>query len=742
MKKILKNNGIAFLIGFIFVGLLAWLYISSNSTTTALVNTINNAVYDHLLRANLDKLPPIKQNNIAIVAIDDQSIAEQGRWPWSREKMASLVNKLHQMQAAVVAFDIIFSEPERNIMTQALSSLDKTPAASDGSLHTSLKQLVPYFNFDEAFAKSLSQGDFVLGMVLDAQNDSTSGSLPAPLLTLSQEQANSLAIPTMNGYLGNIAVLQNAAHQAGFLNAAPDDDGTLRQTNLIMNYHNNIYPSLALEATRLYLLSDQIQLVTANYGRTSVLEGLQLDQTLIPTDETGSILIPFRVGAYAYPYISASDILENRVKEKDIASKIIFIGATATGLGDLKPSSIANNYPGVEVHASIASAILDNYFPAKPVWGRGLEFVLIIGLGVIGALLFPFLNAFILSIIALLSILGWLFTTTWLWTTHHLVLTLLFPLIAVLFLAFMNMVNSYLSASKQRKEIKSVFGQYVPQQHIDTILKSSNESLLEGESKELTVLFSDIRGFTTMSEKLTAVQLKAQLNEYLSAMTAVIFALGGTIDKYVGDMIMAFWNAPISDHQHAKKTILAGLEMQRTLQEVNKIFLEKNLPDIHIGIGINTGMINVGDMGSRYRRAYTAIGDSVNLASRLEGMCRPYEVDILVGEDTYKETKDDFLFLYVDKVKVKGKTQGVDIYLPLGLATEVSPEQIEEVNAHAIAVQHYFNQEWEIAESLFTTLHTKYPNRYLYEVYLDRVKTYKENPPGENWDGAYVALTK
>lgn len=236
MKKILKKNGIAFLIGLVFVSFFSWVYISNNATTTALVNTINDTVYDHLLRTHLDQLPPIKQDNIAIVAIDDQSIAEQGRWPWSREKIALLVNKLHQMQAAVVAFDIIFSEPERNIMTQALESLDKTPASKDVSLQNSIKQLVPYFNFDDVFAKSLSQGDFVLGMVFDSQNNSALGVLAAPLLTMSSEQASSLAIPKMQGYLSNIAVLENSAHNAGFLNADPDDDGTLRQTNLVMSY--------------------------------------------------------------------------------------------------------------------------------------------------------------------------------------------------------------------------------------------------------------------------------------------------------------------------------------------------------------------------------------------------------------------------------------------------------------------------------------------------------------------------
>ena len=739
---ILKKNGLAFLLGLIIVGLMSWIYLSDNSTASSLVTKINNSVYDHMLRANLAKLPPIKQNSIAIVAIDDKSIAEQGRWPWSREKIADLVNKLHKLQASVVTFDIIFSEPERNIMTEALDSLNKTPSANDASLKASLKQLTPYFNFDNNFAQSLSDGDFVLGIAFDPVNTVAIGDLPSPLLMMTRDQAQSLSIPSMEGYLGNISELQKAAKQGGFINASPDDDGTLRQANLLMSYHNAVYPSLALEATRLFLLSDKIELVTASYGTNSVLEGIQIDQTIIPTDETGSILIPFRVGAYAFPYISATDILENRVHDADIASKIIFIGATATGLGDLKPSAVDSNYPGVEVHASIASAILDNYFPAKPIWGRGLEFLLIASLGIIGALLFPFLNAILLAVISVACILLWLYATTWLWTAQHLVLTLLFPLLTVLLLAFMNMVNSYLSASKQKKEIKSVFGQYVPQQHIDTILKSSNQSLLDGESKELTVLFSDIRGFTTMSEKLTASQLKTQLNEYLSAMTGVIFALGGTIDKYVGDMIMAFWNAPISDSQHAKKTILAALEMQKTLREVNKIFIEKNLPDIHIGVGINTGMINVGDMGSKFRRAYTAIGDSVNLASRLEGMCRPYEVDILVGEDTFKATENDFLFLYVDKVKVKGKTQGVDIYLPLGLKEEVTAEQIAEVNEHSSAIKHYFSQDWDTAEKLFSDLKIKYPTRYLYSVYLERVQAYKITSPGADWDGAYVALSK
>lgn len=742
LKTLLKKNGFAFLVGLGSVALVSWLYLSSNETASAWVKHINNGAYDQLLRANIEKLPPFKQNNIAIIAIDDDSISEQGRWPWSREKLTALVTQLEQMHAAVIAFDIVFSEAEKNIMQQAMDELAKKNVAYTAELKMSLQQLMPQFNYDQQLAQALTHHDIVLGFVFDPENEVSSGLIPKPVAFVNKGQIQRLSIPKMKGYLANIPSLQKAAHQGGFINASLDEDGTLRESHLLMSYHDAIYPSLALETARLFLLSDSIRLITADYGTKTVLEGVQIDQTIIPTDETGKLLIPFRIGAYAFPYLSATDILNKRVKTSDIDGKIIFIGATATGMSDLRPSPVSVSYPGVEVHASITSAILDNYFPQKPVWGRGLEFLLIAVLGFLCALIFPFLNVLYLALIAVLSIVVWIYISNWLWVSHHLVINLLFPLATVLFLAFINMLNSYIRTSQQRKEIKSMFGQYVPKQHIDTILKSSSEHLLRGESKELTVLFSDIRGFTTLSEQLSASQLKTQLNEYLSAMTAVIFALGGTIDKYVGDMIMAFWNAPISDAYHAKNTVLAAFEMQETLHEVNKIFVEKDLPTIHIGIGVNTGTINVGDMGSKYRRAYTAIGDAVNLASRLESMCRAYDVDILVGENTYEETKDDFLYLIVDRVKVKGKNMSVNIYEPLGLHEECTREQAIEVAEHQKAVGHYFNQNWVVAYELFTQLHHAHPEKTLYSIYLDRIKIYRESPPEVGWDGAYIAHSK
>ncbi|MFY7697969.1 MAG: CHASE2 domain-containing protein [Legionella sp.] len=741
MKKLFLKSKTAILLGLLIVTLISWVDISHIGWVEKIVAGINNNFYDLLLRSSLKKLPPIKNNNIAIIAIDDKSIADVGRWPWSRKTIAHLVEKLHKLEVGVIAFDIVFSEPQRNIINEAISELDQLNDKSKTSLRPALQQLRPLFNYDDQFSDALKVGDNVLGMVFNAQSVPPIGQLPPSLLPFNH--ANNSYIPYMKSYLANISPLQEAAGHGGFINADADSDGTLRYANLVVNYQNQLYPSLELAAVRLFLLNDKIELVTTRYpDKETTLEGIQMDETIIPTDERGRVLIPFRVGPYAFPYFSASEILNNQISKDQLAGKLVFIGATATGLGDLKPTAIANNYPGVEVHASIASGILDKYFPSKPLWGKSLEFFLIIGLGLLAALLFPLLSATWLATIALLTIGFWFFVTHWLWINHSLVLSMLFPLLTVLLLVFINMVNSYLVANRQRKEIKSVFGQYVPQKHIDAILQSSDESLMDGESKELTVLFSDIRGFTTMSEKMSATELKMQLNEYLTAMTGVIFNLGGTIDKYVGDMIMAFWNAPLPDGEHAKKCVLAGLLMQRELAKVNTYFTGKNLPPIAIGVGINSGLINVGDMGSKYRRAYTAIGDSVNLASRLEGMCRQYEVDILVGEETYKATQDQFLYMHVDKVKVKGKHQGVDIYLPLGLMTEVTASQRMEVEEYHQALDHYFKRNWQDAELNFAKLVASYPQRDLYKLYLERVKSYLLAPPANDWDGAYVSTTK
>jgi adenylate cyclase len=697
---------------------------------------VNSLIYDMILRGNLKKLPPINQENIAIIAIDDKSIANIGRWPWSRQTMAKLLENLHKNSAAVVAFDIVFSEPERNIVEDLMTQLPQDKQ----NIKSSLQNLLPKFNYDEIFSKELANGENVMSFVFNSMNASLIGVLPEPLLVTNPQVLPD--IKDMKGFLSNIKQIGQATHFGGFINSTAEFDGVIREAPMLSSFNGNLYPSLALAATMKYLMVDKIELVTEVKNNKHELRGIKLDNLFIPITKYGGVLIPYRALPYSFNYFSAVDVLNNKVPEEYISGRLVFIGATATGLGDLQSTPVSSAYPGTEINASIASAILDKYFPAKLPYSLQLQMFLVILFGVSLSFIFPFCSAIILGSVFVGAVVLWTIIVNVLWLKYSIVITLFSPLFIILLLAFMNMVNSYLLTNTQKKEIKSAFGQYVPQQHIDNILQSSSESLLSGDTRELTILFSDIRGFTTLSEKMTATELKAQLNEYLTEMTKVIFENDGTIDKYVGDMIMAFWNAPLYEENHAFKAVRSSLFMQKQLRLINEYFKSKNLPEIGIGVGINTGVVNIGDMGSKYRRAYTAIGDEVNLASRLEGMCRIYDVGVIVGENTYQASKDKFVYLHLDKVQVKGKKVVVNIYEPMALIEDKTPEMQKEIKLHDDAMNCYYHQDWESAKQKLTKLIEIYPNRGAYKLFLTRTENYAENPPGLDWNGVFVAKEK
>ncbi len=731
-KKILIKNTPAILLGIVLSSGIGWFYFSGANASVAL----NNMIYDILLRSNMNRLPPVHKERLAIVTIDDSSIKSLGRWPWSRKTIAQLVSNLQGLGAAVVAYDIVFSEPERNVVQEVISELP----ANNNVLKQSLESIIPNYDYDQLFAKTLAHGSNLLAYVFNPNNPDTTGALPEPLPVNNVIDLDD--IPTMQGYLSNLDLFEKSSPAGGFINSAPDIDGVLREASLIFKYKNKLYPSIALAATMNYLHTAKVELITeSDHGKT-LLKGLKLDKLEIPVTKFGRILIPYRAEPYSYNYFSAADVLSNSVSKEYIEGRLIFIGASATGLGDLQSTPISAAFPGTEINASIASAMIDKYFPMKLVHGVQLQFGLIMFLGIICSFIFPFCSATILGSVFISSSILWFIIVKYLWVAHSIVITLFFPLATILALAFMNMVNSYLLTSKQKKEIKSAFGQYVPQQHIDSILQMSSDTLLNGDTRELTILFSDIKGFTTLSEQLTAVELKAQLNEYLTAMTKIIFEHDGTIDKYVGDMIMAFWNAPLPEDQHAYKAVLTGMNMQSQLKPLNDNFKEKGLPHVGIGVGINTGEVNIGDMGSTYRKAYSAIGDEVNLASRLEGMCRLYNVDVIVGEHTYAATKDKFAYLHLDKVMVKGKNKAVDIYSPIAKTEEATANIEKEIAAHHQALENYFHQRWDQAEKQFQAMQKKYPDRLLYPLFLNRVNEYKVNPPAADWDGSFVSKEK
>ncbi len=720
-----KDRTVRTLIGVGFVLALSFLLYLNPPPLERTLNFLENGAYDFQIRHNYKPLPP--NTPITIVDLDDRSLTIEGRWPWSRKKLATLVSNLFERGATVVAFDMTFPDEEQNAIDELIQQ--------DPTLRSSLEEKRESFDYNAILAKNLEQGNAVLGFIFKKEGQS-SGLLPPPLITTSDPK---ILIPELPTYLGNIEVLQKAAKYGGFINSSPDRDGILRVSPLLLKHGTGLYPSIGLEAARLFLLDQKIDLVFSG----DLLEGVQLEKTWIPTDPWGRVLIPFRGPPYTFPFLSATDVLSGQASAEQLKGKLVFVGSSATAIGDLVSTAISPVFSGVEVHAAIASAIIDGSFPYKPIWGRGFTLLLVLGLGVLLACLLPHLRI-LASLLLSLSIPFVLVAINHLiWVQYGIVLPIFFAIFVLLILFVIDLIGAYVFEGRRRLALKQIFGQYVPSDYIDLMLAKGGDFAMQGETKELTVLFADIRNFSSISEQMSATEIKDLLNRFLTPMTQIIFEQKGTIDKYVGDLIMAFWGAPLEDPKNAHDAVVAALLMQAKLNELNKTFAAEKKPEIHIGIGINTGQMNVGDMGSKFRRAYTVLGDAVNLASRLEGISKLYHVKIIVGEETYKQTANQFAYRKLDRVRVKGRAGSSDIYEPL-CKLEECPEELKSILAlHNQAIEAYLQQKWDAATKLFEQLRDlEREEKELYEMYLERLKLYRNSPPGPDWDGVFILESK
>lgn len=729
------SKKISLAIGIIFILMFAAIIYVNPSPISGWLRFLNEHAY--YLQVRFDYKPPLpKDNPILIVDIDDKSLAVEGQWPWPRNKLGSLVDRLFGMGAKVVSFDITFPEKERNIVQELIDYLKNSNKYSLNLKE--LKSVKEDFDYDKMFAKSLSRGNSVLAYAFLPSGE-RKGVLPPPLLILKKNILEELLIPRMESYLGNLSILQKDAKSGGFTNSSPSADGIISFSPMLLQFQNGLYPALAFEAARLFLSNPEIDLILQEYQNRPIINGIQMGERTIPLTPDGRILIPFLGGSFTFPYISASDVLNNHVSASSIANKLIFIGSTATALGDQYPTAISSIYPGVEIHASIASGIINGYLPYEPFWSKGVMIAAILVFGILSALIIPILTPIMGSIFSIIIVAVLIYFSHWTWVYLHLFIPMYLPIFATIFLWGLDMLEGYFFEEKRRKEIRQLFNQYVSPIYIDNTLQKESAITLMGENKEVTVLFSDIRGFTSMSEKMTAPELKTFLDRYLTSMTQVIFDTQGTIDKYIGDSIMAFWNAPLNDQKHAFHAVNAALKMQTELVKLNAE--RKAASPIIIGIGVNTGISHVGNMGSKFRWNYTVIGDTVNLASRLESLTKLYHVSIIVGESTYLETKDDFIYRKLDKVQAKGKTVPVEIYQVMASAGEGTEAMNKELEAHHHALEFYFHRKWNEAQPLFKQLAESYPqNQLLYEVYLQRIQTLPS--PGPEWDGTYEMQTK
>jgi len=732
-------------IGSGLIVVLAFILHAAHIVDYGYLNRMEMLSYD--LRLNLT-LPHSHESRVVIVDIDEKSLAEEGRWPWSRNKLALLIDNLFRRKAAVVGFDVVFAEKDDSSGLKILEGLGKRDLAGDVSYRTALMKMRGQLDYDGIFAREIKDKPVVLGYYFSSNaekgKERISGKLPAPVVPAGTFKGINIPFVEMNGYGANLVELQENAGNAGYFNQIPDSDGVTRRIPMLIEYGGAYYEPLSLAVVRaLFGYPEAVPgLVQTGDGGSAYkrLEWLKMSDINIPVDENVMSLVPYFGGQGTFPYLSACDVLHDRVNPDDLNGAIVLVGTTSPGLMDQRAAPMAAIYPGVEVHANMIAGILEQKIKKKPAYAMGAELLILISTGLLLSLLLPFLTPLISTLVSLLTLACAIGINMMAWK-NNLVLPLAASVVMILLIYILNMSYGFFIETKAKRKITGLFGQYVPLDLVVQMSRNPEKFNMEGESRELTVLFSDVRNFTTISESLAPKELSKMMNEYMSSMTSIIQKHTGTIDKYIGDAIMAFWGAPVQDLSHARNGVLAGLEMQQALASLRPQFVERGWPAIHIGVGLNTGIMRVGNMGSQFRIAYTVMGDAVNLGSRLEGITKEYGVGIIVGEGT-RNAVSDIVFRELDLVRVKGKNQPVAIYEPLGLQGELDKSLLDDASLFEQALKNYRTMEWDSAEQILSGLQRLSPESLLYKLYLERIAHFRADPPDPGWDGVFQFKTK
>ena len=705
---------------------------------------LENYTYDLRLQWTM---PGTVDRRIVIVDIDEKSLQKQGRWPWSRYKMARMVDTLFDhYKIDVLGFDIVFAEHDDTSGLDTLERLEKSDLKDNLEFKQALSRLRPSLRYDQIFADSLKNRRIALGYYFHhgSNNATRVGELPAPVLAAGSFDVNQVGAVPASGYTANLPLFQRAAPASGFFNADPliDSDGVFRRISLLKMMDKQLYETLSLAVVRLALRESEIKLNYEGDERTMVaLESLQVGHKRIPVDADVAAPVPFRGKQGSFVYVSANDVLQSKVPPDTLRGAIVLVGTTAPGLLDLRTVPMQESYAGVELHANMIAGILDSNIKELPALVLGLELVLLFGTGCFLALVLPLISPLGATVLTGLTMLIIVAVNIYCWQSFHIILPMASGLVLVSGLFVFNMSYGFFVDSRGKRLLAHLFGQYVPPELVDEMAQHPESYSLAGSSRELTVLFSDVRGFTTISEGLDPEQLTQLMNEFLTTMTKVIHHHRGTIDKYMGDAIMAFWGAPLHDPHHAKNALEAAMGMIAELDSLQDHFKSKGWPPIKIGVGLNTGDMVVGNMGSEFRLAYTVMGDAVNLGSRLESLTKEYGVQILLSEFTMAAVPD-YVFRELDSVRVKGKDKPVRIFEPVAQSDQLTDALRSELAMHAQALSDYRTQQWQLAALGFAQLQAQCPGRKIYSLYANRIAHFVENPPPPDWDGTYTFTTK
>ena len=680
---------------------------------------------------------------IRVVDIDDKSLSKLGQWPWPRTVVAQLVDRLREAGAAVVAFDIVFAEPDRTSPKLLLPLLAQNGVGAEQAER--LLAVVP--DPDRRLAEAMSTVPAATGFILTDRGETR---LPLPKAGFAFVGHDPLGhVDSFPAAVANLPGLEATAAGNGFLNQYPDWDHVVRRVPLVLRLGDKPYPSLAAEALRLALdargyLGRAAGANTENsFGEKTGLTAIRVGQQTIPTDAAGRVWLH-----YAAPrrdrFVSAADVLVGSFDPALFAGHIVLIGTSAGGVvNDLQATPIAPGVPGVEIHAQLLEAILQGAFLVRPDWAIGAEllFTLLVGAALILGL--PRIGAMPSALLGGASVVVAFGTSWFAFKYAQLLIDPVYPWAVITLVYLVGSLLGYLRTEAQQRAIKGAFSHYMSPHFVAELAAHPEKLKLGGEAKVMTIMFCDIRGFTSLSEKLDAVRLTQFMNSFLTPMTEIITERQGTIDKYIGDCIMAFWNAPLDDPDHVQHAVQAAQAMRRKLVELNRVWQAEPayqvfLP-VRIGLGLNTGECVVGNFGSLQHFDYSLLGDPVNLASRLEGLGKVYGIDLVIGEEAAARLADPAL-IEVDLVAVKGKSEAGRIYT-------LPPEQIVEdqfVSQHSALLGAYRRQDWASALRLLDDGRLA-AARFLapvYDLYRRRITQFQLEAPPANWNGVFTAEEK
>jgi len=705
--------------------------------TLSAVEHFDRLTYDMRVRLGA---PQSGDPRIAIVDIDEASLARVGRWPWGRNVVAELTDRLFERYGArIVAFDVVFAEPDHSSGLRVLDDLAAGRLREDSGFLQTLENMRESLDHDAQLARTLARHPVVLGFYVSNDLDAREyGTLPAPTLRAGAFAGRPIDFYVWRGHNGNLAAFQSAALGGGHFNSIPDADGVSRRVPMLVEYRGNYYESLSVAVLRHLEGGQGVKPVfrkpEGGTGADNPLIALQVGSHVVPVDERGAALVPFRGGRGTFAYFSAVDLLEDRMQPRSLEGRIVIVGTSAPGLFDLRATPMASVFPGVEIHANLVSGILDRSIKASRGARPFSEKFAIVVSGLLLALTLPFLSPLRSVVLALVVVAGFLVYAQVAWSGFGTYVPVAAPVGLAALLLALNVLHGYFVETRARRRMAQLFGEYVPPALVNQMAEDPEKYTGDAKNEIITCMFGDLRNFTSLAETLDPTALRRLLNEYFTEVSLVIHDHRGTVDKYLGDGVMAFWGAPLPDPDHARNAVRAALAMQDAVRRVEGRLPFQPGSTLAIGIGINTGLASVGDMGSRLRREYTAIGDPINLAARLESLTKYYNVGIVLGART-RELIPELVCRELDRVRVKGKEQAVSIYEPLGFEADIGQTRAEELRIWTQMLRAYRSQDWDQGDLALMNLKRLFGAAELYALYSSRIAYLRQHPPGPDWDG-------